>query len=674
MRLKRFRLRGRLLFLSALTTLVIFVTFNTVVFIIISKLSKEQAEELSKSYAYQYALDGKDNFDYDMGVVKALANSMQYQGNFNEAVRDSIYTGMMLEVLKMNTSYTSVWLSLELKYYQKGFTKDYGRKLIATMRNNDYYEVDVYNRDMESPNVGSDYFNIKADAVPLIAEPYIDPDVGPYLITSLMYPVYQNNAFAGLCGIDIPLTTLETVTREMKLLPGSTAFFVSNAGIILGHSNHDVSGKSLSEFLPALNNKHNLSSKIKNGEPYSFIEKTDSGNYFTTVVPFKVEETVAPWAVYISIPGDVIMARFQKLKIKFVLLSLAGLLLILAIMTLFSQNIERILARYTRILTDIANGNFSSDFDLDEHSEGKIHELSVSVKNLIISLKRTASFASEIEKGNFDADFQVQNENDELGKALMNMRLGLLMAKMKEDESRNNESKESWIADGLAKFASLLQNDSSNLEIFSHELISEIVNYSGANIGGLYLLKSEIDGDKYIELAGSYAFEGEKFSKTRLEAEEGLIGACIKEGKTNYLKELPPNYIAISSSLGSDNPASLLIVPLRTNDQIIGAVEIASFTSFEDYKIQFFEKLAVNIANTYLNIEVQRVTNELLEQSRMQAEQMQIQEEEMRLNMEEMMATQEEMEMKEQQLKLILDELEVEEEEMKRRIEKIRNM
>jgi PAS domain S-box-containing protein len=279
-------------------------------------------------------------------------------------------------------------------------------------------------------------------------------------------------------------------------------------------------------------------------------------------------------------------------------------------------------------LVEEKGSNFSND---------EIGEMALATDNLVNGLRGTSQFAESIGNGTYNTDFKPLSEHDVLGNALINMRNNL--AKVAEDDKKRN-----WATEGQATFGEILRTNNSDLVKLSDEIIGNLVKYLKANQGALYIADEAEAGDEpTMSMKACYAWDKKKYLNQKIYKGEGLAGQAWQEGDTVYLTDVPSNYIRITSGLGDSNPSSVLIVPLKVNDMIFGVVEIASFSLFQDFEIEFVQKIAESIASTISTVKINARTHKLLEESQEMTEQMRAQEEEMRQNMEELQATQEEM-------------------------------
>ncbi|MBC7921999.1 MAG: GAF domain-containing protein [Ferruginibacter sp.] len=251
-------------------------------------------------------------------------------------------------------------------------------------------------------------------------------------------------------------------------------------------------------------------------------------------------------------------------------------------------------------------------------------------------MKRNVDFVLELAKGDL-AQSVAAAEQDELGHSLLNMRTNLM-----ESQARDQQEKFSNL--GLAEVGELLRANQGNPEELAVSVITKLVKYLNAQQGGVFVVQGEDEADPHINLMACYAYERRKHLKKRLEMGEGLVGQAIREQSTIYLTEVPNDYLLITSGLGGANPRSILILPLRASQQVVGAIELASFREFKSFEIAFLEKVAESLAATLVSVRVTQKTNLLLQESKQLTEQMHAQEEEMRQNVEELKATQEESE------------------------------
>jgi hemerythrin-like metal-binding protein/PAS domain S-box-containing protein len=299
--------------------------------------------------------------------------------------------------------------------------------------------------------------------------------------------------------------------------------------------------------------------------------------------------------------------------------------------------------------------------ELPEHSEiqsyDEIGKIAQALNSLTEGLMKTSEFATEIGRSNFGSEFEPLSNKDVLGNALLEMRKSLQAASEEENKRKIEDQERNWTTEGLARFGEILRRHTENIGLLSKDIIQNLVKYLKANQGGIFILDDSDPENIFLDLMSAYAYNREKFIQKRIQLGEGLVGGVAIEKYTLYMTDLPEEYIEIQSGLGSSNPKSLLIVPLKLENTVLGVIELASFNSLNRYEIALVERIAESIASTLSTAKINTRTAELLEQSRIQAQEMQEQEEEMRQNMEEMVTAQEESLRREEELRKEVAEL-----------------
>jgi PAS domain S-box-containing protein len=314
----------------------------------------------------------------------------------------------------------------------------------------------------------------------------------------------------------------------------------------------------------------------------------------------------------------------------------------------FLSEITNTIAEIKRFASELVQGKLPTNLQLHQYKEtGEISDL---YNNFVESLREKIKFASNLGSGKTDLTFTPLSADDTLSNALLDMEKSLRKAEDEDKKYKVEEQKRAWANEGHAKFSEILRMQTDNLSTLSDEIIIQVVKYLNANQGSIFLYNDEIPIDIHLELISSFAYDRKKYIKKRVEIGEGLVGTCAQEKQSIFLTDIPDDYIKISSGLGDAPPRSILIVPLKTEKNIFGVLEIASFQAFEKHEIEFVEKLAQSIASTFATVKINIHTARLLEQSKQQAEDMAQQEEEMRQNFEELQATQEESERKEAEI------------------------
>jgi methyl-accepting chemotaxis protein len=338
---------------------------------------------------------------------------------------------------------------------------------------------------------------------------------------------------------------------------------------------------------------------------------------------------------------------FRAFIIRIAIIVLLGFLFLIITYT-FLNKILLAVNEIKRFASELVLGKLPLPLNLKASSDLKsIAEL---FNSFIDSLREKIKFAFSLKSGGVSATLIPLSDDDALSNALLDMEKSLQKAEEEDQKYKEEEKKRAWANEGLAKFSEILRMQTDNLTTLSDAIIVHLVKYLNAIQGSIFLYNDDNPYDIHLELVSSFAYDRKKFLKKRIEIGEGLVGTCAQEKLTIFVSDIPENYIEITSGLGDAPPRSILIVPLKTEENIFGILEIASFTIFNKNEIDFVEKIAESIASTFATVKININTARLLQQSKKQAEEMAQQEEEMRQNLEELQATQEESARKEAEI------------------------
>jgi methyl-accepting chemotaxis protein len=609
------------------------------------KMAYNDAIKIMNNQVQESAKDIKARFDAQFSAVVAISHAFKVYKDFEKDEWQNLIHKMYTHIFKNNPDIYALWDSWELSAIDSTWDKPYGRISHSFWRDNGIIKDNVELRSLEGDS--ELYAETKAILVPNINEPYFDVLTGDktesLLMTSLSAPIVENGKYVAVVSYDITLIQLQKIVENIKPYEGSYAFLISNKGAIAGHPNKDFFNQPITEIFPEDEKSEHISQKIREGKHFSYTTLDEKGvKHYVTYAPIHILNTNTPWSIAISVPEHVIMQEANKNFRISVLVGIAGILLMSLVILIISKNITTPITRITELLKKLSVGHLDEKMRIKLDTGDEIEEMANALNKSIDGLNKKADFANQIGKGNLNHDFELLSDEDILGKSLIDMRNSLVKAEEEDKKRKIEDEKRRWANEGLAKFGDILRQNNDNIENLATEIIMNLVNYLNANQGGLFILNDNDKENVYFELLSAYAYDRRKYLQKHIEPGEGLVGTCAIEKKTIFMTDIPEDYIEITSGLGGANPSSLLIVPLKLEEEILGVLEIASFNIFEKHEIEFVEKLAESIASTLSAVRINIKTAELLEKSQQQAEEMAAQEEEMRQNMEELQATQEE--------------------------------
>ncbi len=641
---RKYSLRRKMLLQIFIALLFVLGAIFSYIIIKSERLAVSNAHQLADSYASGYARYVQDKLNTDMGMARAFGESLYRFLEIPPEQRLAVNKKMMFPIAEKNPEFLAVWTIWERRTFDSTWNLPYGRGRYTVYKQNNQLKYREELLDLDGDNVDGAYYKMKVSKEETVLNPYTFSYSGKkedeILETSLCMPILKEGEFVGLAGMDVSLESYQDIVNEIEPIEGSRLYLIANNSTFVTNPNEEYLGKPFAEAYENVADSFNIEEIIKEGQFLSFRSKGEK-SYFYVFSPIQIGETSQPWSMMLRAPLSPIMREAERNVIISILVGLLGLTIMMVTVWIIAINITRPVKYTTRVLQKLAKGNLDNISKLNVKSGDELQDMADSLNTLMDGLQNTAEFAREIGKGSLNSEYQMLSENDTLGNALLDMQSSLKRAQEEEEKRKKEEVRQNWTTEGLAKFGDILRKNNDNLKELSFNIMKNLVEYTGAAQGCVYV-RSENEEQEEYQLTSAIAFDRRKMLKETIQPGDGLVGRVVHEKLTIYMTDVPEDYVHITSGLGRANPRSILIVPLVLNDEVFGALELVSFKEFEDYEIQFVEKIGESIASTVSSVKVTERTNRLLKESQNQREELSSQEEEMRQNLEELKATQEE--------------------------------
>jgi len=327
---------------------------------------------------------------------------------------------------------------------------------------------------------------------------------------------------------------------------------------------------------------------------------------------------------------------FQNKIYYYILITLIGWAIILMISLTTSFRISNALKSVRSLIEDLEKGDIRKREIPAVNDE--FGEIIQGIQRIADNIHEWSSFAVSIGEGNYKTHLNLLSENDELGSSLISMQNRL-------KQVAEEENKRKWMIEGEAVFSEYIRQ-SENLETLSELIISHLPKYLDAHQGAFFIFDNETSE---IHLSASYAYsETQKNRKFKLG--EGFIGQSIKTKDFIFIKEVPDNYIMLTSGLGEAKPKALMVIPLIYNQQVHGAIELATLNHFDDLHLQFAKRLSEIIGAALANLKSKAKTLRLLKESQILSEELQRKQNELLEKNQLMLQTQEKLISSQQEL------------------------
>ncbi len=242
---------------------------------------------------------------------------------------------------------------------------------------------------------------------------------------------------------------------------------------------------------------------------------------------------------------------------------------------------------------------------------------------LTSQIRAIGEVATAVTKGDLSRAIEVEARG-EVGELTQNV--NEMIQNLRDTTRKNTE--QDWLKTNLARFTAMLQGQ-RDINTVSRLIMSEIAPLVNAQTGALYINDPTAE-QPLLRLVASYALSKRRASVRNVPLGEGLVGQCAVEKRRILLTQVPADYLAIGSGLGSTQPLSLIVMPVLFEGDVKAVMELASVEHFSETHLLFIEQLTESIGVILNTIAASMRTEELLKQSQaltteLQSQQMELQ-------------------------------------------------
>ena len=259
--------------------------------------------------------------------------------------------------------------------------------------------------------------------------------------------------------------------------------------------------------------------------------------------------------------------------------------------------------------------------------------------NLTRQVRAIAEVTSAVASGDLTRSISVEAQGEV---AELKDNINAMVQSLRETIRANQQ--QDWLKTNLAQIAGMMQGH-RDLAVVAELIMDELAPLVGAQ-HGTFFLSEPADGDTQLRLIAGYGLRADKAAPVQYRLGQSLIGQVAKSKRSIVVADLPENYVKISSGLGEAPPANLAVLPILFEDQVLGVIELASFTSFNPVQTDFLEQLTETLGVNFNTIIANARTDALLEESQRLTSELQARSEELQSQQVELQRSNAELEEK----------------------------
>ena len=397
----KFKLRSKILLLVLVCTTIVLSLTILYFSLNVRKNTISEAKRLVDSDTRKCAAEIKGVFDKALECSNSLAKAFIQTKDLAPLIRDSLNKRILLDVLRAEKDYASLWLVWEIKAIDPTYDKKHGRIRFSPYRENGKYLFDKAILDTTNNEVRGTYANVKINKKKTVTEPYTDAYsdlLKNVFMVSPLTPFVINDEFMGLIGVDMTLEKIEQMVQEINPFESSIAYLVTPKNKLVSHADTSLINKNLFDVNEAYEEDFKKAiNKISQHTATNFeLNRSEiDQNVYISFAPIVLGEDEKVWTLITETPLEVLTAESDKLFLITIVAGFIGLILLSIILYFVLNKITSKLLSVVDFSQKISNGDLKAQINItgkDEISElaNSMNSMSVKLRSIVGSIMNSS--------------------------------------------------------------------------------------------------------------------------------------------------------------------------------------------------------------------------------------------------------------------------------------------
>lgn len=365
------------------STLFVFVSFifliSIFLYISLNEYIKKEAVKKAESAAMLTVSYVEKQFERALLNARFLSFLLETTKAQSNPSRDDVIK-ILKNIVENNSEFLGAWVVFEPDAFDArdyeyinspGADKD-GRFVPYYNSIDGYHLESCYGYD--DPSSFSDWYNIpKRTGLETIVDPFeytIKNET--VLLISYSVPIFYNNTFIGVAGVDISNIQLKNFVSGLNSVNDSKVFILSSTGKFMVHPDDTVHGKNFESFLSFRNTDEKKilaamhSGKLNSFFDYSYFESSITLNI---IVPIKITKYASSITLFMTMNTDKLFYQSNKILNFVLMVLLVSIIFSITFIFILSNRITSPIIELAEKVRAFGRGDFDISFESGRNDE-----------------------------------------------------------------------------------------------------------------------------------------------------------------------------------------------------------------------------------------------------------------------------------------------------------------